>query len=93
MGLVHLVEEHHGIGALFQLLGQLATLLVADVAWWGPNKLGHLGEGRKHVTKAFPCFEFPIWGKHKKMALHTRLRLPISTRSVRLNPGVAGILL
>lgn len=39
MGLVHLVEEHHSVGTLLQLLGQLATLLVANVAWWGSDKL------------------------------------------------------
>lgn len=47
MGFVHLIEEHHGVGALLQLLGQLATLLVANVAWWGPYKLGHLGRERR----------------------------------------------
>ena len=47
MGFVHLIEEHHSVGALLQLLGQLATLFMANVAWWGPNKLGHLVEGRK----------------------------------------------
>lgn len=51
MGLVHLIEEHYSIGTLLQLLGQLAALLVANVAWWGPDKLGYLEEGRKHTGK------------------------------------------
>lgn len=42
MGLVYLIEEDYCIWALFQLLGQLATFLMADVAWWGPDKLGYL---------------------------------------------------
>lgn len=42
MGLVHLIEKDNCVGALFQLLGQLATLFMSDVAWWRANKLGYL---------------------------------------------------
>lgn len=45
VGFVYLIKQHHGVRALLQLLGQLATLLMANVAWWGPDELGYLAEG------------------------------------------------
>ena len=43
VGFVHLIEQHHGVGALPQLLGQLPALLVAHVTRRGADELGHLG--------------------------------------------------
>ena len=45
VGFVHLIEQHHGVGALPQLLGQLPALLVAHVTRRGADELGHLGGG------------------------------------------------
>jgi len=43
VGFVDLVEEHHSIRALPQLLGELPALLVAHVAGWRADELGDLG--------------------------------------------------
>ena len=42
MRLVHLVEQHHGLRALFQALRQLTALVVADVPRGSADQLGNL---------------------------------------------------
>lgn len=42
VGFVNLVEEHHGVGALPQLGGELPAFLVAHVARRGADELGDL---------------------------------------------------
>jgi hypothetical protein len=58
MGLVHLIKEDYCIWALFQFLGQLATLFMADVAWWRTDKLGYLVEGKKMLEMSV-CLYMP----------------------------------
>jgi hypothetical protein len=50
---------------------------VTNVAWWGPNKLGHLVERRKYA-KVFLCFNLQ-YGPSMGRQLYTLLRLPVST--------------
>jgi hypothetical protein len=37
MRLLDLVKEQHGVGPPPNGLGELARLLITDVAWWGPD--------------------------------------------------------
>ena len=41
VGLLHLIEQHHGIGPAPHRLGELAALLVAHIAGRGPHQAGH----------------------------------------------------
>ena len=41
MGLLHLVEQHQAVRPAPHRLGELASLLVADVARWGADQSGH----------------------------------------------------
>src|SRR3712207_3334679 len=41
VGLLYLVEEDHGVGAAPDLLGELAALVVADVAWGRADQSAH----------------------------------------------------
>eukprot|EP00959_Pyramimonas_sp_CCMP1952_P420714 8812685-Pyramimonas_sp.AAC.1 len=41
MGLLDLVEQHHGVGTATDGLSELTTLVVANVAGGGADELGH----------------------------------------------------